>query len=185
MNTDNTPKTQERCPECGSALAFKSGKRGPFLACTAYPDCHYTKALHHGDGHVVKALGVTCPACQQGELVLRQGRFGMFIGCDQFPQCTHIEKPDEPDHTTLTCPACHKGELVERTSRYGKRFFACDQYPKCHFAVNAQPIAGTCEACGFALLVERKKGGKTVHQCADKPCSAIQDESAAESESED
>ncbi len=35
MNTDNTPKTQERCPECGSALAFKSGKRGPFLACTA------------------------------------------------------------------------------------------------------------------------------------------------------
>ncbi len=76
----------------------------------------------------MKALGVTCPACQQGELVLRQGRFGMFIGCDQFPQCTHIEKPDEPDHTTLTCPACHKGELVERTSRYGKRFFACDQY---------------------------------------------------------
>ncbi|WP_128080546.1 topoisomerase DNA-binding C4 zinc finger domain-containing protein [Salinivibrio socompensis] len=72
MNTENTPKTEERCPECGSALAFKSGKRGPFLACTAYPNCHYTKALHHGDGHVVKALGVACPECHHGELVLRQ-----------------------------------------------------------------------------------------------------------------
>lgn len=164
---------QERCPECGSALAFKSSKRGPFLACTAYPACNYSQALHHNDGHIVKPLGAPCPSCG-GELVLRQGRYGMFIGCDQYPACQHIEKIDEPDHTRLTCPECKKGELVERKSRYGKRFFACDQYPKCTFAVNQTPVEGCCQTCGFTLLVEKKKAGEVLYQCAKKRCGATQ-----------
>lgn len=34
------------CPECGSALAEKSGKYGKFLGCSSYPECHYTRAIN-------------------------------------------------------------------------------------------------------------------------------------------
>jgi DNA topoisomerase-1 len=37
---DSTP-----CPECGGKLTVKSGRFGPFIACTNYPECRYTKPL--------------------------------------------------------------------------------------------------------------------------------------------
>lgn len=33
------------CPECSSPLRKRTGKRGPFLGCTSYPDCRYTSSL--------------------------------------------------------------------------------------------------------------------------------------------
>ncbi len=81
------------CPQCGAALQLRHGKHGPFLGCTAYPECDYIKPLHQNDGHIIKELGVPCPECGH-ELVLRQGRYGMFIGCSHYPQCHHIESMD-------------------------------------------------------------------------------------------
>lgn len=31
------------CPECGSKLVKRNGKYGPFIACSAYPKCHYKR----------------------------------------------------------------------------------------------------------------------------------------------
>lgn len=162
------------CPKCGEALMLRHGKHGPFLGCTQYPECDYIKPLHQNDGHVVKALGVPCPECQQ-ELVLRQGRYGMFIGCSGYPNCHHIESLDQDDDKVesdqVACPECQKGRLVERKSRFGKSFFACDNFPKCKFAVNQPPIAEKCDNCGYPLLL-KKKDGK--HQCANRKCQHIQ-----------
>jgi putative DNA topoisomerase len=166
------------CPECGAELTLRHGKHGPFLGCSNYPECEYIKTLHQNDGHIVKALGVACPECGQ-ELVLRQGRYGMFIGCSGYPECQHIESPDGATHDespqeTIPCPECKTGSLVERKSRFGKTFYACDNYPKCRFAVNNPPVTGQCEECGFALLVEKKLTGGKQLQCADKKCQHIQ-----------
>ncbi len=46
------------CPQCGAALQLRHGKHGPFLGCTAYPECDYIKPLHQNDGHIIKELGV-------------------------------------------------------------------------------------------------------------------------------
>jgi DNA topoisomerase-1 len=40
------PKPQplgEDCPDCGKPLVVRQGHRGPFVACSGYPDCKYTR----------------------------------------------------------------------------------------------------------------------------------------------
>ncbi len=170
---DNQP-----CPQCGGQLQLRHGKHGPFLGCTQYPACEYIRPLHQNDGHIVKELGVPCPQCGH-ELVLRQGRYGMFIGCSDYPNCHHIESLDAPAEEKsaseeFACPECGKGHLVERKNRFGKVFYACDNFPKCKFAVNQPPVAGKCEVCGYPLLVEKKLASGVKHQCADRKCHHIQ-----------
>ncbi|EMH4164713.1 topoisomerase DNA-binding C4 zinc finger domain-containing protein [Pluralibacter gergoviae] len=166
----NVPKN-EPCPQCGAELVVRSGKHGPFLGCSHYPECDYVRPLkNQADGHIIKVLeGQSCPACG-AELVLRQGRYGMFIGCSQYPVCEHTELIDKPDNTTIACPQCHEGHLVQRRSRYGKTFHACDRFPACQFAVNFKPVAGECTECHYPLLIEKKTAHGLRLFCASKQC---------------
>ncbi|MBF9001084.1 MULTISPECIES: DNA topoisomerase family protein [Vibrio] len=177
--------SEEPCPKCGKPLVIRHGKHGPFLGCSDYPTCDYIKTSHNNDGHIVKELGVPCPECGH-ELVLRQGRYGMFIGCSNYPDCHHIESIDGPDEepvaSDIVCPECGKGHLIERKNRFGKMFYACDQYPKCKFAVNQPPVAGVCEKCGFPLLVEKKTAQGVKYQCADRKCGHIQSQETSSDE---
>lgn len=175
---------EKACPKCqlqqGSGkLQLRHGKHGAFLGCSRYPSCDYIQPLHQNDGHIVKELGVPCPECGK-ELVLRHGRYGMFIGCSDYPQCSHLESMEHPKESSpqveVLCPECRNGQLVERKNRFGKAFFACDNYPKCRFAVNQQPVKGTCEKCGFSLLVEKKMTSGCRLVCADRKCTQMQAE---------
>ncbi|XBS69433.1 topoisomerase DNA-binding C4 zinc finger domain-containing protein [Acerihabitans sp. KWT182] len=161
----------ERCPDCGAALVIRSGQHGPFLGCSQYPHCAYIKPLkQHADGHIVTVLeGQSCPACQ-AKLVLRQGRYGMFIGCSNYPACQYIAAADKPDETAIACPLCGIGKLLQRTSRFGKTFYACDEYPKCRFAINFKPVTGECAYCHFPLLMEKNTLRGAILYCADKRC---------------
>ncbi|PSV09010.1 DNA topoisomerase family protein [Photobacterium leiognathi] len=183
MTTNNTPLfsaheqalAHSPCPQCGGELVMRFGKRGPFLGCDHYPTCDYIQPLNHNDGHVVKELDMPCPECES-PLVLRQGRYGMFIGCSAYPACHYLASTEKKaENTDVECPECHKGHLTERKSRYGKVFYACDQYPSCRFAVNNKPVAGTCQQCGFGLLIEKKLASGVKLQCADRKCHAYQE----------
>lgn len=159
------------CPVCGAELVFRSGRHGPFLGCTRYPECQHIRPLKaQADGHIVKMLdGQQCPKCQK-TLVLRQGRYGMFVGCSNYPVCDYIEAIDKPDETSITCPQCGQGKLLQRKSRYGKVFHSCDRYPGCQFALNSKPVAGECVHCHYPLLVEKRTAkGRTLY-CASKLC---------------
>ena len=81
-------KTGEKCPECGRELVIKRGRFGEFIACSGYPECHYTRKI-------VRTTGIKCPKCGQGELVRRKaakgkmtGRF--FYGCTRYPECDYV-----------------------------------------------------------------------------------------------
>src|SRR5256712_7986611 len=39
----------EPCPDCGEQLLRRRGRFGMFLACSAYPDCRYTRDLNGGE----------------------------------------------------------------------------------------------------------------------------------------
>lgn len=164
-------KNTETCPECGAELVIRSGRHGPFLGCSRYPECQYIRPLRaQSDGHIVKVLdGQLCPECG-ATLVLRQGRYGMFIGCSEYPACTHTELIDKPDETAITCPQCQQGKLLQRKSRYGKTFHACDRYPECQFTINLTPVAGTCVICQYPLLVEKRTAQGMKLFCASKLC---------------
>jgi DNA topoisomerase I len=77
--------TGEKCPKCGNELVAKSGRFGPFVGCSNYPECKYIKR------EPPKETGETCPECGNA-LVEKRGRFGPFVGCSNYPECKYIKK---------------------------------------------------------------------------------------------
>src|SRR5438128_4435810 len=72
--------TGEACPECGEELLKRRGRFGPFIACSAYPECRYTRNLN-GEGKVEdETTNETCATCGR-PMVIKHGRFGKFIAC--------------------------------------------------------------------------------------------------------
>jgi DNA topoisomerase I len=108
----------ENCPVCGKPLAWRRGRFGPFIACSAYPECKYIKKKE------AREIGLLCPECGQGQVVERKGRWGrMFYGCRRYPECrfTAYHKPiAEP------CPKCGRAYLLEKDTKKEGLVVFCD-----------------------------------------------------------
>lgn len=100
--------TGEDCPKCGKPLVRRTGRFGPFVGCSGFPDCRYIQP---------KTTGVKCPDCGKGELVEKRTRKGRtFFGCDQYPDCKFATwKPPVP----IACPEC-KHPFLELRRRKGQ-----------------------------------------------------------------
>ena len=77
-------------------------------------------------------LGLKCPECGEGELVVRTGRFGKFISCSRFPDCKYTEKYIEK--VGVKCPECKEGDVIVKKTAKGKKFYGCSRYPDCKWA---------------------------------------------------
>lgn len=148
------------CPQCGRPVAIKAGKNGVFLACSGFPDCRYSSNFVRDEkGNVVPVAEKkeetpvgTCDRCGR-PMVTKTGRNGPFLACSGYPECKNIGSLP-PKGTGVHCPepGC-PGSLVERVSKKGgKKFFACDQFPACRFAMWEPPHEGTCPLCGTPVL---------------------------------
>jgi DNA topoisomerase-1 len=152
----------EPCEKCGSPMVLKRGRFGPFLACSAYPECRNTRRIRLNPEGKAEAtpdvlLDENCPRCDS-KLAKKQGRFGEFVACSSYPKCRYIKMKD----TGVACPDCGKGRVVERRSKRGKVFFGCDRYPDCSFVLWNRPVAEACPRCGRPYLVEKasKRDGR-------------------------
>ena len=144
------------CPECNNPLQIRNSKSGPFIGCSNYPTCHFSKPIHDNHTTVLKILdGAECPLCAS-TLALKKGRFGMFIGCTSFPECHYISSIKQQEDTHVVCPKCKKGQLISRTNKFGKQFFACNHYPQCRYVLNFTPINEPCPQCGWPVLINKK-----------------------------
>ena len=162
-------KEYELCPKCGCELQIKNSKHGPFLGCSNYPACDYSRPLVAQENLEAQPMaGSVCPECGN-ELAIKKGRYGIFIGCTNYPECHHIEHQGSEEE--ISCPQCNKGTLAQRVSRYGKTFYACDVYPKCKYVVNFKPLDQSCPDCNWGILIEKK--GSSGHRilCPQKGCS--------------
>jgi DNA topoisomerase-1 len=121
------------CPKCGKPLVTRTGKRGPFVACSGYPKCRYVKREINPADVVADRV---CPTCGK-PLLNRKGRFGSFIGCSGYPDCRYIEggvrtvAPPAASELLMDdpCPRCGKPQVM-RQGRYGE-FKSCSDYPTC------------------------------------------------------
>jgi DNA topoisomerase-1 len=161
-------ETGEACPECGKPLVKKFGRFGGFLACSAYPECKYTKDL--GGGHERppdEQTDEVCPTCGK-PMVIKHGRFGKFVACSGYPEC----KTTKPLTLGIVCPEPNcGGQLVERRTKRGKTFFSCTNYPTCKFALWARPVAEPCPRCGAAFVTERvARDGRITRTCIREDC---------------
>lgn len=166
----------EACPKCSKPLSKLLGKSGRFIGCTGFPDCNYTRSLD-ADGSNSEPEVIAdrkCPKCES-DLIYRYGKYGKFIGCSGYPNCKFIESLNKPEKLDIDCPSCHKGKFIKRKSRYGTFFYACDQYPKCKYAVKNQPITEQCPNCKWPILTikETKKHGKQ-KVCPQQDCGFVE-----------
>ena len=105
-------ETDEICELCGSNMLIKHGRFGRFMACKNYPECKNTKPI-------VNKIGVTCPKCQNGDIVLRKSKKGRnFYGCSNYPECDFVEwnKP-----TGEVCKECGSYMVEKVTKKESKQ----------------------------------------------------------------
>lgn len=95
---ESWPEDSLTCPNCGSELALKTGRFGPYFGCTKYPKCQFVANLR---GEAKKRAEIEMPAparpkpvptdipCDEcGEpMLIRTGRSGPFLGCSKYPKC--------------------------------------------------------------------------------------------------
>jgi DNA topoisomerase-1 len=163
----------QRCPQCDRPIQIKHGRYGPFLACTGYPECRYTRPLDRPGGiPEEEGNGQEQPPCEKcgGKMVVKRARSGnRFWACSNYPRC----KEAKPYRVGVPCDRCGEGEFVERAGRNGRLFYCCDRYPECKNSVPNQPVPTACEACGAPYLLSRvDKTGNPVRYCGSKECSA-------------
>lgn len=160
----------EDCPKCGKHLISRFGKYGRFIGCSGYPDCDYMRKVDK-DGNseeVAPPEEVPDRVCPKdgGKLLIRNGRFGKFISCANYPKCKHIENINAPEvENAVTCPECNKGKVVSKKGRFGI-FYSCNNYPDCKTIFKYEPIAETCPACHYkVMMVHTTKTKGTQHIC--------------------
>src|SRR4051795_8940964 len=178
----------ESCPDCGSPLLMRFGRFGPFVACSNYPDCKYTRNVEEpaaetpaaGDGSAAAEDAAPPGEVCGRPMALKRSRFGTFYGCTGYPECKNIRKTGPkaapPKPTGVPCPECGKGEIVEKRSHRGKVFWSCDRYPDCKFSLWKKPIARECPDCAAPFLLEKvtKKNG-VQYVCNTEGCGFVED----------
>lgn len=77
-----TEPTNEKCDKCGAPLIIRYGRFGRFMACSAFPECKFTKALPP------VSLNIKCPKCGDGDVIERRTKKRrLFYGCSNYPKC--------------------------------------------------------------------------------------------------
>jgi DNA topoisomerase-1 len=182
-------ETDETCPECGSSMVIKSGRRGRFLACSAYPNCKVTRELaDDGKKQLMPELEAACPLCQK-KMVVRRGRRGPFLGCTGYPDCKGTlpivvdqetgqakagergaAAPEMPK-VDIKCEKCGSPMLIRRSR--GGPFLGCSKYPKCRSTAQIpdeireklpkppppKELGEECDKCGKPLLIKFGRRG--------------------------
>lgn len=180
------------CPQCGSELHIKVGKNGPFLACSSYPDCNFSRDYtrdEKGNIQIIEpvsddAIDKACDKCGK-PMVIKRGRYGTFLACSGYPECKYTLSASADvggQSTGVMCPeeGCG-GELVERRSKRGKVFYGCSRFPECKFAIWDKPVNRPCPQCDAGFMVEKttKKDG-TFLMCLNPACGFRDTESEKE-----
>jgi DNA topoisomerase-1 len=177
----------EKCPECGSGLLMRFGRYGPFVACSNYPECKYTRNLEEAaadapagaNGAAAEEEVPPCETCGK-PMALKRSRFGTFYGCTGYPECKNIRKTGPkavpPKPTGVACPECKQGEIVEKRSMRGKTFWSCNRYPDCKFSLWKKPVQRDCPQCGAKFLLEKvtKRHG-VQYVCNTEGCGYVED----------
>lgn len=106
-----------------------------------------------------------CEKCGR-RMVIKLGKYGKFLACPGFPECRNA-KPILKD-TGVKCPKCG-GRIVERKSQRGKKYYSCENAPKCDFVLWDEPLQTPCPKCGGIMTRKYlKKGSLTV--CTNSEC---------------
>jgi DNA topoisomerase-1 len=170
--------TSVLCEQCGAQMVIKVGKKGPFLSCSAYPKCTFSRPyVRDAQGQVRAAAeevrDETCPKCG-APMVVKEGRFGQFLACSRYPECrSTLPLPQDAYwggavEETPVCPDCGS-PMSLRNGRFG-RFYSCTRYPDCRGTVPVKlGVACPMEGCDGQIVEKRSRKGKVFYGCSRYP----------------
>lgn len=102
----------QKCPSCSKQLRQLTGRFGPFVACSGYPECKYIQP---------KTASFGCPDCSK-KVIQRIWKGRTFWGCEGYPACT-FTIPGDIEETG--CPDCKSVYLIKRTDKLGDVTLTC------------------------------------------------------------
>ncbi len=163
-NTTHAKAVQElaperlNCPKCGSRTAYRLGRNGRFLGCTAFdvPPVEVQPEGHEGTYLLYKAKGKARPkvvhpddGSKIGWTKLTKADKETFQALsDKMPEpCDYaapIDKegnPMEPELTNIICPE-DGSRMVKKNGRFGP-FLSSVNYPQVKYIVKLDPKKGT------------------------------------------
>ncbi len=105
-----------------------------------------------------------CEVCGK-PMVIKIGKYGKFLACTGFPECTNTKRL--VTETVGKCPYCGKKILQKKTQK-GKKYFGCEDNPRCSFMTWDTPTAELCPKCSSTLFQKGGAKGKLV--CHKKDC---------------
>ena len=159
--------TNEICPKCGKPMVIRESRRGPFLACTGYPECKTAFSIDKYGNKISNEPEKTeekCPKC--GGILLKKIGFKgkAYLACEHYPECkttfaldkngNKVIKP-EPEKTDIKCEKCGS-IMLKRMGRRGP-FLTCSAFPKCR---NLQWINNKTESTKEAKAKTKKTAAK-------------------------
>ena len=171
----------EACDKCGSPMLKRVGKFGPFIACSAYPECTNTREVEEQQPESESGEEEIEPCENCGKpMAMKRGRFGQFLACTGYPECKTTRKliatkqgglkAAKPDQVLdEKCPRC-SANLVIKQGRFGE-FTACTRYPECKY-IKHKTTGVMCpkDSDKGGEIVERKsKRGKVFFGCSNYP----------------
>lgn len=79
--------TEHACPACHSPMVLRHGRRGPFLACSAYSKCRIARAID-AEGRRIEPpdTRTVCERCGRS-MAIGRGPRGGFLACTGYPRC--------------------------------------------------------------------------------------------------
>ncbi len=141
--------------------------------------------------------GLTCPRCQQGELIVRFGRNGEFLACSRYSKQKNedscdftsnfhydevsnivIDEPEGPAYTDVMCNICGR-PMVKKKGRFGE-FLGCSGYPECtnirrldkqgNPVPLPEPTGVACPKCHEGEMMKRRgRFGRPFYGCSRYP----------------
>jgi DNA topoisomerase-1 len=103
-----------KCDNCGGDMIVRVGRFGKFYGCINYPKC---------DGIKPFTLGIKCPKCGDGEVLMRKGKMGRsFYGCTKYPNCDFISN-SEP--VMKQCTECNNNYLLKKSTKKDGNYLEC------------------------------------------------------------
>jgi DNA topoisomerase-1 len=109
---------------------------------------------------------VLCEKCGVN-MVIKLGRYGKFLACPNFPDCRNTKPIIE--EINKQCPKC-TGKVVIRRTKKGRKFYGCENYPKCDFISWNMPADKKCPKCNSFMVIKRRKNGNEYIACSNKEC---------------
>jgi len=111
--------TDKICEKCGLPMILVTKPRSKPQEYCINPDCETRKVVDEEGNAVEKEtypeVGMQCPNCEKGKMILRKSFYGQFLGCDNYPKCKTMMKIE--NGTVNTTPLTPKPKAARGRKR--------------------------------------------------------------------